>query len=405
MKAVLIGPGRIGCGFAGQILSAAGYDLLFVGRGAIVDQLERSRAYRVRLVEGSRATEVEVSGVRALRNDDARAIDAIAEADLVGVSVGAANLTAIAPLLAAGLARRSRPVNVLAFENEPEAGPILARAVLAHLPTAACHGFSGALVSRIVTRRVGDLDASEPLTFVGDPPTTFVVHGPSLRGRLPVIPGLVAVDDYQAWVLRKLYTFSAGHATTAYLGALKGYRYVHAAIRDPEIRGRALEAMEEGRRGLEARYGAALAGDRKDLEAIVARFENAALDDPIERVARDPRRKLGCHDRLLGAARLAEAAGVLPVRLALAAAAALCFDCPGDPSACGLQSELAQLGAAPVLESVGGVDPQSGLSRLISAHWERLGQGRTPDAQLLSLGRSMWSWSRHVTAEPKLTAA
>jgi mannitol-1-phosphate 5-dehydrogenase len=137
----------------------------------------------------------------------------------------------------------------------------------------------------------------------------------------------------------------------------------------------------------------------------VARFENAALDDPIERVARDPRRKLGCHDRLLGAARLAEAAGVLPVRLALAAAAALCFDCPGDPSACGLQSELAQLGAAPVLASVAGVDPASGLSRLIAAHWERLGQGRTPDAQLLSLGRSMWSWSRHVTAEPKLTAA
>ena len=32
---------------------------------------------------------------------------------------------------------------------------------------------------------------------------------------------MIAVDNYGAWILRKLYVFSAGHATTAYLGALK----------------------------------------------------------------------------------------------------------------------------------------------------------------------------------------
>src|SRR5204863_138892 len=82
---------------------------------------------------------------------------------------------------------------------------------------------------------------------------------------------------------KKLYTFCAGHAAAAYFGALKGYRYVHSAIRDPEIRSAVLSAMEEGQRGLEQRYGPELAGDGAELEAIIARFENAALTDPVSR--------------------------------------------------------------------------------------------------------------------------
>src|SRR5919206_191537 len=95
--------------------------------------------------------------------------------------------------------------------------------------------------------------------------------GRELRGHLPAIQGMRVVSDYRAYVQKKLFTFSAGHATTAYLGALKGYRYVHAAIRDLEIRARVLAAMDEGRSGLEAQYGAEIAGTYKDLHAIVSR--------------------------------------------------------------------------------------------------------------------------------------
>jgi mannitol-1-phosphate 5-dehydrogenase len=392
LQAVIIGPGRIGCGFAGDVLAAAGYRLTFVGRGAAISALWQAGRYTVRLVDGPRVTEREITGVRALEASDPRAAAAIAEADVIAVSVGTAGLAGIAPLLAEGLRRRTTPVNVLAFENEPEAAAILRREVLARWPAAAEHGFSGALVSRIVTRRLGDAARGEPLVFVGDPASTFVVHAPSLRAPLAIIPGLQLVEDYAAHVQKKLFMFSAGHATAAYLGALKGYRYVHAAIRDREIRARVLAAMDEGRRGLAAKYGPALAGSRKDLAAIVRRFENAALNDPIERVARDPRRKLGCGDRLLGAARLAEEAGVRPFRLALAAAAALCFDCAGDPSACALQQDLAREGAPAVLARVAGLSPDSALGKLVQESWHRLADHRAPSAQLLSFGTRMWTF-------------
>ncbi|HET9596455.1 MAG TPA: hypothetical protein VFP65_12775, partial [Anaeromyxobacteraceae bacterium] len=194
LHAVVIGPGRIGCGFAGDVLAAAGYRLTFVGRGAAIRALWQAGRYTVRLVDGPRATEREIGGIRALEASDPRAAEAIATADVIAVSVGTAGLPGIAPLLAEGLRRRTTPVNILAFENEPEAAAILRREVLARWPAAAEHGFSGALVSRIVTRRTGDPERGEPIVFVGDPASSFVVHAPSLRAPLAIIPGLQLVE-------------------------------------------------------------------------------------------------------------------------------------------------------------------------------------------------------------------
>lgn len=390
MKAVVFGPGRIGCGFVGQLLSASGYQLVFVGREAIVDQLSRVGRYLVRLTDGRRAREIEVRGVRALRTTDIEAVAAeIADADLVAVSVGPRNLGQIAPVLAKGLARRTSSVNIIAFENCADPGKTLRDEVLHCDP---ClwdkgHGFSGALVSRIVTQRQGELEGDEPLVFLGDPTTQFIVHGPSLKNPLPRIEGLRAVDDYGAWATKKLYTFSAGHAAAAYLGALKGYRYIHSAIRDPEIRSSVLSAMEEGQRGLARRYGPDLAGDPAELEEIIVRFENAALNDPVSRVGRDPRRKLGPEDRLVGAARLAEQAGVSPRRLALAAAAAICFDCAEKPHPRAEET-------AETLHTVSGLDPHSGLGQQVSEAFSRIAEWREADNVLLSLKELVWSWAR-----------
>ncbi|MGH3344252.1 MAG: hypothetical protein ACRDPK_15555 [Carbonactinosporaceae bacterium] len=119
--------------------------------------------------------------------------------------------------------------------------------------------------------------------------------------------------------------FSAAHATAAYLGWLKGYRYVHAAVRDPQIRGATEAAVREGQAGLATRYGPEWAGESSLAGGIAHRLDNAELDDRVGRVAADPLRKLGSSERLIGSAVLAEEAGVRPRTLALATAAAVSF--------------------------------------------------------------------------------
>src|SRR5207249_4605226 len=146
------------------------------------------------------------------------------------------------------------------------------------------HGLAGTLVDRVVAARIGAPADERPMQFVGDDATELRVDATQLVPPLPVIQGMIATDAFHAWVKRKLYTYSAGHATAAYLGSLKGYHYIHSAIRDREIRAAVLAAMAEGQRGLAARYGPEISGDKRDLLEIISRFENATFGDRIQRV-------------------------------------------------------------------------------------------------------------------------
>ena len=421
-RALVVGTGRVALGVAGELLRDAGMTVTFVGRNAaMVDHLQRVGRYRLQLLCGSTATNREITGVDALHVLDPRMATAIEAADLVVTAVGATNLATVADLLVEPLRRRTRPLDVIAFENHHGAAGTLRSAFAEHGfdATDGRIGLAGALVSRAVTAIEGDPGDSHPLTVIGDPVRDVLVERAGLVGRLPLVDGLHAVDSFHAYAQRKLYVFSAGHATAAYLGQLKGYRFVHAAVRDPEIRAAVLEAMREGQSGVAAEHGAAFAafvgppgraeraaagnvlddGDTARyagpaaaaLDAILERFANGALHDPVERVGRDPRRKLATDDRLLGAARMAGDAGIVPRGLMLAAAAALCFDDAGDPSSSVLRHSVDAEGVTSTLVRHCGFGERSGLAQAVSDAWLRLTGGWQPRSELLSLERHLWA--------------
>jgi mannitol-1-phosphate 5-dehydrogenase len=398
VKAVVLGAGRIGCGLAGHALRSSGHEVAFITRTpALAAHFNRVGAYRVRLSDCREAREDFVEGVRGVCVDDVDgAVHELAAADLIAVCVQAHCLPGIAPLIAAALRRRSEPANVLAFQNLASAGRILRRLVASHLPSGWPvdeHGFSGALAARVVSRCLGDPAGHEPLTFLADPPAGFVVDRQAVRGVLPPIAGIVATGDYAAAVRQKLFIFSAGHAAAAYLGSLKGYHYIHTAVRDAEIRSAVVGAMAEGRRALGIRPGMGCDGVESDPIEIVARFDNAALDDPVARVGRDPLRKLGPADRLIGPALLAENIGAPADKLALAAAAALCFEDPRDVASVKLQRRLRRCGVKDVMASICLLDPSGRVGRRVAHHWLRLSAGGQPDNLLLSLDQVVWSWA------------
>jgi mannitol-1-phosphate/altronate dehydrogenase len=86
--------------------------------------------------------------------------------------------------------------------------------------------------------------------------------------------------------------------------------------------------LEESGRGLIARHHGidplfTTAGWQVYADDLLERMVNPFLRDAVERVIRDPRRKLGWNDRLVGTMRLALDAGIAPHRFAKGAAAAL----------------------------------------------------------------------------------
>ncbi len=145
-----------------------------------------------------------------------------------------------------------------------------------------------------------------------------------------------AYAPFALYIERKLFIHNMGHSLTAYLGNLKGYEYIWQAIEDPEIEVLALRAMTESALALSIRYNVPFKDLYEHVEDLLFRFTNKKLGDTVFRVGRDLKRKLSPGDRLVGAIRSCNEAGVKPIALYAAYAAALKFN---DEGVAGLTSD------------------------------------------------------------------
>jgi len=127
----------------------------------------------------------------------------------------------------------------------------------------------------------------------------------------------------------KLYGHNATHALIGYLARRKGYRFVSEVKDDHDLLRLAREAFLHESGGALCRKYHGLdrlftpAGYAEYVDDLLQRMLNPYLRDMVERVVRDPRRKLGWDDRLIGTMRLALSEGINPARYALGAKAAL----------------------------------------------------------------------------------
>jgi mannitol-1-phosphate 5-dehydrogenase len=127
----------------------------------------------------------------------------------------------------------------------------------------------------------------------------------------------------------KLYGHNATHALLGYLLRLRGQRFMAEAREDPDLLEMAASAFREESGGALCRKHAGVdplfteAGYGEYVDDLLDRMLNPHLRDSVERVTRDPRRKLGWDDRLVGTMRVAVQQGVEPARYAVGAAAAV----------------------------------------------------------------------------------
>ena len=377
-KAVHFGAGNIGRGFLGQLYSQSGWETVFVDIDTtVVNELNRRKAYEIEIL-GEENYFVDVSNVRGVDGGDIGSIAAeIADADIMGTSVGGAALKAIAPAMAAGLARRAEkgapPISILICENLLDAAKVLKGLLLEHA-TDSCRryveeqvGFAETVVSRMVPVVPRAKREADPLYIGVEAYAILPVDKRGFRTALPEIEGLEFHDNLEAYEERKLFTHNCGHALCAYFGWEKGREYIWQAVTDPEVRAKMLAALAETSEALIKKHNFRPEQQQEHVDDLLARFANRALGDTVARVGRDPIRKLGPRDRLIGAARLVLETGGEPWHVAAGIRSALRFDDPDDPVAVKLARMLAKDGVEYVLRSVCGLDPDERLYGMILA--------------------------------------
>lgn len=166
-------------------------------------------------------------------------------------------------------------------------------------------------------------------------------------------------DNLMAFVERKLFTLNTGHAITAYLGQQAGHQTIRDAILDGQIRAVVQGAMEESGAVLIKRYGFDAEKHAAYIQKILSRFENPYLKDDVERVGRQPLRKLSAGDRLIKPT-LGTLEYQLPHdNLVKGIAAALHYRSDQDPQAQELATLLEKQGVQATLAQISGLDAQS----------------------------------------------
>jgi mannitol-1-phosphate 5-dehydrogenase len=365
--AVHFGAGNIGRGFVGLLLHRAGYQVVFVDVvDELIDALNRTPSYLVKEV-GLESREERVDNYRAInsRADEPAAMAEIASADIVTTAVGPTVLRFVAPVIAAGLRQRAdgtAPLAVMACENAINATNVLAEHIRAAVPedewpaVAARAVFANTAVDRIVPAQSTDgLDVTVETYF------EWAIERPPFGGDEPSIPDATWVDDLAPYIERKLFTVNTGHAATAYHGFARGIKKLSDALADDTVRAAVTGVLDETRQLLVAKHDFTAEAQQAYVDKILQRFANPYLPDTVDRVGRQPLRKLSRSERLIGpAAELAER-GIRPQHLLATVAAALSFDVPDDPQSVELQQLLRTLTAAEATERICGLTPADPL--------------------------------------------
>ncbi|MGA2641134.1 MAG: hypothetical protein ABSG21_09550 [Spirochaetia bacterium] len=295
-----------------------------------------------------RLRSIEVFNPRVAVDRDA-IVSAVAEAGELGTAIPSVELYASGgdASVAATLARGARPGRkriLYAAENNNFAAEILRKAIQECAPEEPFDDLQ--CLNTVIGKMSGVVTSPEEMNRLGVAPLVpgfdkcvlveefnrILISRITLPGFNRGIRVFEEKDDLLPFEEAKLYGHNAVHALLGYLARLRGYDAMSRIREDAKL-------MALGRRVFLQESGAALisrhAGTRDSLfteagfaayaEDLMERMVNPWLFDRVDRIIRDPVRKLGWEDRFFGAMRLCLQAGIAPEGLALGAAAAAVY--------------------------------------------------------------------------------
>lgn len=288
--------------------------------------------------------------------DRERLVQAVAEAEEIGTAVPGVRYYvsddpgSIHRILAQGLRRKAslggpRAV-VYTAENHNRAAEILEASVLEQVSGREREAVQASVrfLNTVVAKMSGmvfdprEVEAQGLSTTTPGQQRAFLVEAfnriliSKIRFEDPFHRGIEVFEEKQdllPFEELKLYGHNATHALAAYMGLSAGAKYVADLQEIPGVLDFLRNALiEESGAALKRRYAHVDAvftpeGYRHYADDLLIRMVSPYLRDTVQRVGRDPERKLGWDDRLIGTMRMALRQGIEPRRYGLGAAAAL----------------------------------------------------------------------------------
>lgn len=310
---------------------------------------------------------------------EAEAIKAISEAEVISTSIMFTNLPKIAPLLAKGLKARvgsgQEKAIIMVCENAIMGTDHLKKLIAeTGLITEEELEATGAFPNVAVDRMALDGEHNGKAGIEVSDAFELAIERKKLpdQDKQPIV-GAEYVDDLDMYLQRKIYMINCGHALSGYYGQRKGYETVQDALRDPEIQAEVCSAVLEAASALEHKYGFTHESLVEYMDTMMLkRFLSPGIADAIARVSREPIRKLSPNDRIMGPAYMCEEYGLKNDHLLKGAACAMLFRNPEDPQAVELQDYITENGVEAAITKYTGAKPDSRVFQVILEEYNKL---------------------------------
>lgn len=312
-KIVVIGAGKIGRSFIGQVFSRSGYEVAFVDiNKTLIDLINREKGYRVVIKDHDKEESLLIKPVRGVPlEDEEHVIAELKDAGIVSLSVGQQGLQTAIPIIArALLARRNDygdlPLDIIIAENMRNADIFIGEEFRKHLPDDyPLHQLVGLVetsIGKMVPVMTREDIREDPLQVFAESYNRLIVAKNSFLTPLPEVPFLAPKENIKAWVDRKLFIHNLGHATAAYLGyqAHPDAVYICEILDDEKLLRDVRHTMLQAADILQALYPEEFTHQQLEehIDDLLYRFRNRNLGDTLFRVGCDLCRKLGPEDRL-----------------------------------------------------------------------------------------------------------
>jgi len=296
-KVLIYGAGALGRGFIAPFLFSIGYEIYFVDRNAeLINELNRKTSYKTAQITNNQYKIHEVFYENAFFWGQEDYL--LKDMNYIITSVGQRNISQIAQKLKS-IQNTHRQI-IISCENDRSSVDTIKR-------NSGNKNCFFAIPDVIVSNTSpNNLQKMDPLCVISE------------KGELVLEKGNYYIDDKiiqldsreiaERWAC-KFFLHNTPHAAIAYLGWKKGFKYIHEAMKNTEISECVYDIIDVTKKCLitQQLVNPKLANDYTIRE--IERFKNELLFDPIERVAREPLRKLKSSDRLILPLKMIERCG------------------------------------------------------------------------------------------------
>jgi len=328
--ALIIGAGKMGRGFCAEILDSAGCRITFADTSeARLERLRQARGYTIYKARKTYFETVSIEGYDVLPlSAEGELSDLVAQRGmLIMLAVPFQELESIAETLCFCIARKAmetpdEPLDILLCMNQIDAKLKLSTCFENLLGGAALDYFYNkvGIVETVAICMCPEL----PMNLAERDPQGVLTNGypempmdvTAFKGEPPMSDKIILTNNLAAEFHRKMYTFNTAYAAIGYLGAQKRYAYATEAMEDIDVHDAVHEVLRESSIGLCGEYGFTEEEMLLWNERIMTYIDNPLLGDTIRRLGSDTPRKVGPHDRLVGAAQLCMKHGGTPNILA-----------------------------------------------------------------------------------------